>query len=81
MEPAAREAAAGGTRPLEAATEGACVPAEVALPDGGAQGWRCFLDVAAPVINQGLVRFLGSDGKHDQTTDEVIRAIQQKGVA
>jgi glutamate/tyrosine decarboxylase-like PLP-dependent enzyme len=37
--------------------------------------------VAAPVINQGLVRFLGSDGNHDQTTDEVIRAIQQKGVA
>ena len=37
--------------------------------------------VAAPVINQGLVRFLGSDGNHDRATDEVICAIQQKGVA
>ncbi len=37
--------------------------------------------VAAPVINQGLVRFLGTDGDHDRATDAVIRAIQQKGVA
>jgi len=37
--------------------------------------------VAAQVINQGLVRFLGSDGNHDRATDEVICAIQQKGVA
>jgi glutamate/tyrosine decarboxylase-like PLP-dependent enzyme len=37
--------------------------------------------VAAPVINQGLVRFLGADGNHDRATDQVIRAIQQKGVA
>ena len=37
--------------------------------------------VAAPVINQGLVRFLGPDGNHDRATDEVIRAIQRKGVA
>lgn len=37
--------------------------------------------VAAPVINQGLVRFLAADGNHDRATDEVIRAIQQKGVA
>ena len=37
--------------------------------------------VAAPVINQGLVRFLGTDGNHDRVTDAVIRAIQQKGVA
>jgi glutamate/tyrosine decarboxylase-like PLP-dependent enzyme len=37
--------------------------------------------VAAPVINQGLVRFLGPDGNHDRATDQVIRAIQQKGVA
>jgi glutamate/tyrosine decarboxylase-like PLP-dependent enzyme len=36
---------------------------------------------AAPVINQGLVRFLGSDGDHDCATDDVIRAIQLKGVA
>jgi glutamate/tyrosine decarboxylase-like PLP-dependent enzyme len=37
--------------------------------------------VAAPVINQGLVRFLGRDGDHDRVTDEVIRATQLKGVA
>jgi glutamate/tyrosine decarboxylase-like PLP-dependent enzyme len=37
--------------------------------------------VAAPVINQGLVRFLGRTGNHDRATDEVIRAIQRKGVA
>ena len=37
--------------------------------------------VAAPVINQGLVRFLGPDGNHDRATDAVIRAIQHMGVA
>jgi glutamate/tyrosine decarboxylase-like PLP-dependent enzyme len=37
--------------------------------------------VAAPVINQGLVRFLGPDGNHDRATDAVINAIQHKGVA
>jgi glutamate/tyrosine decarboxylase-like PLP-dependent enzyme len=37
--------------------------------------------VAPPVINQGLVRFLGPDGDHDAFTDKVIRAIQQDGVA
>lgn len=37
--------------------------------------------VAAPVINQGLVRFLGSDGDHDRRTDEVIARIQRQGVA
>ena len=37
--------------------------------------------VAAPVINQGLVRFLGRDGDHDAFTDGVIRRIQQDGVA
>jgi glutamate/tyrosine decarboxylase-like PLP-dependent enzyme len=37
--------------------------------------------VAAPVINQGLVRFLRADGNHDRATDEVSRAIQKKGVA
>ncbi len=37
--------------------------------------------VSAPVINQGLVRFLGADGHHDRATDEVIRAVQDKGVA
>jgi hypothetical protein len=33
-----------------------------------------------PVINQGLVRFLGSDGDHDRHTDDVIARIQRKGV-
>jgi glutamate/tyrosine decarboxylase-like PLP-dependent enzyme len=37
--------------------------------------------VAVPVINQGLVRFLGSDGDHDRATDDDIRRIQAKGVA
>jgi glutamate/tyrosine decarboxylase-like PLP-dependent enzyme len=37
--------------------------------------------VAAPIINQGLVRFLGSDGNNDRATDDVIRRIQAKGVA
>src|ERR1700677_596903 len=37
--------------------------------------------VATPVINQGLVRFLGTDGDHDRHTDDVIARIQRKGVA
>ena len=37
--------------------------------------------VAAPTINQGLVRFLSRNGDHDGFTDEVIRRIQAKGVA
>jgi len=37
--------------------------------------------ISHPVINQALVRFLGTDGDHDRTTDEVIRLIQAKGVA
>jgi glutamate/tyrosine decarboxylase-like PLP-dependent enzyme len=37
--------------------------------------------VATPIINQGLVRFLGGDGDHDRFTDKVIRRIQDDGVA
>jgi glutamate/tyrosine decarboxylase-like PLP-dependent enzyme len=37
--------------------------------------------VAQPVINQGLVRFLATDGDHDRATDDVIRRIRAKGVA
>jgi glutamate/tyrosine decarboxylase-like PLP-dependent enzyme len=37
--------------------------------------------VAEPVINQGLVRFLGPAGDHDRATDEVIARIQAQGVA
>ena len=37
--------------------------------------------VAAPIINQGLVRFLSDDGDHDRATDDVIRRIQARGVA
>ena len=42
--------------------------------------------VWAPVINQGLVRFVdqrpgASEEDHDRRTDEVIRAIQEAGVA
>src|SRR5262245_43504479 len=37
--------------------------------------------VARPIINQGLVRFLARDGRHDRQTDAVIRRIQADGVA
>jgi glutamate/tyrosine decarboxylase-like PLP-dependent enzyme len=37
--------------------------------------------LARPRINQGLVRFVAADGQHDRRTDEVIRAIQDSGVA
>ncbi|HKX10237.1 MAG TPA: aminotransferase class V-fold PLP-dependent enzyme [Stellaceae bacterium] len=37
--------------------------------------------VAAPTINQGLVRFLSKGGDHDRFTDEVIHRIQARGVA
>ena len=37
--------------------------------------------LASPIINQGLVRFLAKDGDHDRATDEMIRRIQEKGVA
>jgi glutamate/tyrosine decarboxylase-like PLP-dependent enzyme len=37
--------------------------------------------LAAPVINQGLVRFLGPDGNHDRFTDQVIHLVQDDGVA
>lgn len=33
-----------------------------------------------PVINQGIVRFLGDDGDHDRRTNEVIDRLQQSGV-
>ncbi|MCC6471102.1 MAG: aspartate aminotransferase family protein [Alphaproteobacteria bacterium] len=36
---------------------------------------------ARPVINQGLMRFLGPDGDHDRRTDAVIRRIQAQGKA
>ena len=37
--------------------------------------------LAQPIINQGLVRFLARNGDHDRQTDDVIRRIQDKGVA
>jgi len=36
---------------------------------------------AAPVINQGLVRFVSKEGDHDKFTDRIIGRIQQDGVA
>lgn len=36
--------------------------------------------VAEPVINQGIVRFVGKDGDHDRRTDEVVARLQQSGV-
>jgi glutamate/tyrosine decarboxylase-like PLP-dependent enzyme len=37
--------------------------------------------LAAPVINQGLVRFCTADGDHDRRTDAVIQRIQEGGIA
>jgi glutamate/tyrosine decarboxylase-like PLP-dependent enzyme len=37
--------------------------------------------VAAPTINQALVRFLAEGGDHDRRTDNVIGHIQRAGVA
>ncbi len=37
--------------------------------------------IARPQINQGLVRFLDSEGNHDRRTDEVINAIVAEGTA
>jgi glutamate/tyrosine decarboxylase-like PLP-dependent enzyme len=37
--------------------------------------------LARPRINQGLVRFLAADGRHDRRTDQVVRAIQEAGAA
>jgi len=37
--------------------------------------------VAKPIINQGMVRFLSTDGDHDRKTDDIIKRIQKKGVA
>jgi len=47
----------------------------------GIGGLRCAEIVAAPTINQGLVRFLSRDGDHDRYTDTVVRRIQARGVA
>lgn len=37
--------------------------------------------VAAPQINQGLVRFLSKNGDHDHRTDAIIERIQTTGIA
>ncbi len=37
--------------------------------------------LTTPVINQGLVRFLDSNGDHDERTDEVIKRINESGEA
>lgn len=37
--------------------------------------------LAEPIINQGLVRFLASDGNHDARTDQVIERIRDAGTA
>jgi glutamate/tyrosine decarboxylase-like PLP-dependent enzyme len=36
--------------------------------------------LAAPVINQGIVRFTADDGDHDRRTNEVIERLQKSGV-
>ncbi|MCW8924930.1 MAG: aminotransferase class V-fold PLP-dependent enzyme, partial [Xanthomonadales bacterium] len=37
--------------------------------------------LSAPVINQGLVRFIDSNGDHDARTDEVINRVNESGEA
>jgi glutamate/tyrosine decarboxylase-like PLP-dependent enzyme len=37
--------------------------------------------LTTPVINQGLVRFLDPDGRHDERTDEIIGHINASGEA
>ena len=37
--------------------------------------------LTTPIINQGLVRFLATDGNHDARTDEIIKHINQSGEA
>ena len=37
--------------------------------------------LSEPIINQGLVRFLDADGDHDSRTDEVIKRINEGGIA
>jgi hypothetical protein len=37
--------------------------------------------LARPTINQGLVRFLDAEGRHDRRTDQIIATIQSSGVA
>jgi glutamate/tyrosine decarboxylase-like PLP-dependent enzyme len=37
--------------------------------------------IAHPIINQGLVQFLGSDGDHDRRTEEVMAAVRASGIA
>jgi len=36
--------------------------------------------LAQPTINQGLIRFLDAEGRHDRRTDQVIAAIQGSGI-
>jgi len=36
--------------------------------------------LAAPIINQGIVRFTADDGNHDRRTDEIIERLQKSGV-
>jgi glutamate/tyrosine decarboxylase-like PLP-dependent enzyme len=45
---------------------------------GGLHGAELLVE---PQINQGLVRFLATDGDHDRHTDEVIQRIQATGEA
>ncbi|HET7266344.1 MAG TPA: aminotransferase class V-fold PLP-dependent enzyme [bacterium] len=66
-----------GRAGIAAIVERCCAhAAELVAAIGGLPGAEV---VAAPVINQGLVRFLDPDGDHDRATDAVIRRIQAGG--
>jgi glutamate/tyrosine decarboxylase-like PLP-dependent enzyme len=68
-----------GRSGIGALVDRCCVHAErLVTTIGGLPGAEV---VAAPIINQGLVRFLAGDGDHDRRTDEVISRIQAGGGA
>jgi glutamate/tyrosine decarboxylase-like PLP-dependent enzyme len=68
-----------GRRGIEEMVDRCCeAAAEIVAGIGALDGVEVL---AAPVVNQGLVRFLARDGDHDRWTEEVVRRIRAGGVA
>jgi glutamate/tyrosine decarboxylase-like PLP-dependent enzyme len=68
-----------GRRGLENLVDRCCAHAARLVADIGKLDGAEVL--AHPIINQGLVRFLGRGGAHDATTDKVIAHVQRYGRA
>jgi len=68
-----------GRRGLENLVDRCCAHAKRLVADIGKLDGAEVL--ARPIINQGLVRFLGRGGAHDETTDKVIEHVQRHGRA